>query len=73
MYNSKHILNVAERNVNSCVNDATHADELTMQQRAHCTQSVVASSDVFTSSHWLKADLICLFTFIPSMHMCFRP
>ena len=73
VHDFKHILNNAERNVNNCVNDATHADELTMQHWAHCTQSVVASSDVFTSSHWLKADLICLFTSIPSMHMCLRP
>ena len=31
VFNSKHILNNAERNVNNCVNDATHADELTVQ------------------------------------------
>ena len=38
-----------------------------------CMPSVVALLDLLTSSHWLKADLICLFTFIPSMHMCLRP
>ena len=31
VHDSKHILNNAERNVNNYVNDATHADELTMQ------------------------------------------
>ena len=31
MHDYKHILNNAERNVNNYVNDATHADELTMQ------------------------------------------
>ena len=31
VYNSKHILNNAERNVNNCVNDTTHTDELTVQ------------------------------------------
>ena len=73
MHDYKHILTDIERVVNNNVNNATHADELTMQHWAHCTQSVVASSDVFTSSLWLKADLICLFTFIPSMHMCLLP
>ena len=73
VHDYKHILTDIERIVNNNVNNETHADELTMQHWAHCTQSVVASSDVFTSSLWLKADLICLFTFIPSMHMCLRP
>ena len=73
VHDYKHILTDIERIVNNNVNNATHADELTMQYWAHCTQSVVASSDVFTSSHWLKADLICLCTLIPSMHMCLRP
>ena len=31
VHDSKHILNNAERNVNNNVNDATHADELTVQ------------------------------------------
>ena len=31
VHDYKHILTLIERNVNNCVNDATHADELTMQ------------------------------------------
>ena len=31
VYNYKHILTYIERNVNNCVNNATHADELTVQ------------------------------------------
>ena len=31
VYNYKHILNIVERIVDNCVNDSTHADELTMQ------------------------------------------
>ena len=31
VHDSKHILNNAERNVNNNVNDATHADEMTVQ------------------------------------------
>ena len=55
MHDYKHILTDIERIVDNCVNNATHADELTMQHGAHCTQSVVASSDVSTShSTWLK-------------------
>ena len=55
VHDYKHILTDIERIVDNCVNDATHAYELTMQHWAHCTQSVVASSDVFTShSTWLK-------------------
>ena len=68
----KHTLTDTERIVKNNVNNATHADELSMQHWAHCTQFVVASSDVFTFLFWFKADLICPFIFIPSMHMCLR-
>ena len=56
LYDYKYTSNIDETIVDNDMNDATHADKLTMQHWAHCTRSVVVSSDVFTShSTWIKS------------------
>ena len=42
-----HNLNNPEHTVTNCVNITTHTDELTVQHWAHCTRSVVESSESF--------------------------
>ena len=73
MHDCKHILNYTERNVNNYVNDAMNVDAHKMQTWAHVHAVCSYTAWCVHTSHWLKADLICLFTFIPSMHMCLRP